>query len=293
MREQGAGDRGQETGDREQGAGGESQISAVLRALDKLAKIGPERVAKEMQTLARATPEQAAELLRFAQRTGDDQDLLDEVRSAVAGSAIGEAGAASLAGLFKGVGNAGVTAGRVQLDLSIARGLDYYTSTVLETTLDDLPDIGSVASGGRYDNLAALYTRQELPGIGASLGLDRLLAAMEELDLVAKTRTTAEVLIPYFDRDRLGDYLRIAAQLRAAGLLVEVFPDPKKLGQQLKYADRRGHRIALIAGAREFDAGECQLKDLATGESRTVPMKDEMAHVIAQVHRVLQTKRVV
>ena len=110
-----------------------------------------------------------------------------------------------------------------------------------------MPKIGSVCSGGRYDNLAGLFTKQELPGVGASLGLDRLLAAMDELKLIEKVRTPAPIFIPFFDPTRLADYLRIAAALRQEGIGVEVFPDPKKLGQQLKYADSRGHSIALIA----------------------------------------------
>ena len=157
----------------------------------------------------------------------------------------------------------------MKLDVSIARGLDYYTGTVFETYLDALPGIGSVCSGGRYDNLAELYTDQELPGIGASLGLDRLLAAMEELGMIEKVATPAPVFIPYFDPARLHDYLRLAAAIRAAGIGVEVFPEPKKLGQQLKYADRRGFRVALIAGGNEFEAGTCQIKDLARPRGKT------------------------
>ena len=176
---------------------------------------------------------------------------------------------------------------RVRLDVSIARGLDYYTGTVFETFLDALPAIGSVCSGGRYDNLAGLYTTQELPGIGASLGLDRLLAAMEELGMVEKVATPAPVFIPYFDKDRLHDYLRLAAALRAAGIGVEVFPEPKKLGQQLKYADRRGFRVALIAGENEFDAGVCQVKDLARAQQQDVPLVPDAAEVIAAVKAIL------
>ena len=102
----------------------------------------------------------------------------------------------------------------------------------------DLPDIGSVCSGGRYDNLAGLYTKQKLPGVGASLGLDRLLAAMEELDLLPKVATPAPVLIVQFDADRLGDYQQMAPHAAAAGIGVEVYPEAKKVGQQLKYAER-------------------------------------------------------
>ena len=103
----------------------------------------------------------------------------------------------------------------MQIDSAIARGLDYYTGTVYETFLTDLPGIGSVCSGGRYDNLASLYTKQVLPGVGASLGLDRLLAAMEELGVLQKTATTAPVLVVQFAAERLGDYQRMARQLRS------------------------------------------------------------------------------
>jgi histidyl-tRNA synthetase len=119
-----------------------------------------------------------------------------------------------------------------------------------------------------------LYTKQELPGIGASLGLDRLLAAMEELDMLPKAATPAEVLVAYFDSERLHDYLQLAATVRQAGIGVEVFPEPKKLGQQLKYADARGFRLALIAGSNELAAGQCQVKDLKSGTSETVALAD-------------------
>ena len=175
----------------------------------------------------------------------------------------------------------------MKIDAVIARGLDYYTGTIYETFLDALPDLGSICSGGRYDNLAALYTNQQLPGIGASLGLDRLLAGMEELGMLPAVSTPAEIFIPYFDEARLHDYLRLAAKLRAAGFGVEVFPEPKKLGQQLKYADRRGFRVALVAGENEFAAGTIQVKNLATTTSETVPLTPDAAELIAALRRLL------
>jgi histidyl-tRNA synthetase len=205
----------------------------------------------------------------------------------VAGSEKGREGVARLADLLKAVTAAGVAETRIRLDVSIARGLDYYTGTIFETFLDRLPTIGSVCSGGRYDNLAALYTNQELPGIGASLGLDRLLAAMEELGLLPKVSTTAQVFIPYFVAERLHDYLWLASQLRAAGFGVELYPDAKRLGQQLKYADRRGFRVALIAGEDELAAGQCQVKDLQAGTSQTVKLQANAEEVIAAVRTLL------
>lgn len=261
--------------------------TAVLRALDKLAKIGAQKVAAELQSVAGATGDQAKQVLGLVQLAGGNDDVLTEVEKLVAGNELGKSGVARLREVLSGVDAVLGANGRVRLDVSIARGLDYYTGIVLESTLDDLPDIGSVCSGGRYDNLAELYTKQQLPGIGASLGLDRLLAAMEELQMIAPVRTPATVLIPYFDAARLGDYFRLAAELRSAGLGVEVYPDCAKLGKQLQYADRRGFRVALVAGEREFAAGECQVKDLSSGQSVTVPLADPPQAVIAEIERVL------
>jgi histidyl-tRNA synthetase len=263
------------------------RATAVLRAVDKLGKIGPDAVAEEIVSAAGATPEQARQVLQLSEIAGTNDEVLRQVESLVAGSETGQAGVARLKEALDGVAAAGVPVGRVRLDVSIARGLDYYTGTVLETFLDALPGIGSVCSGGRYDNLAALFTAQELPGIGASLGLDRLLAAMEELGMVEKVATPAPVFIPFFDPDRLAQYLGLASALRAAGIGVEVFPDPKKLGQQLKYADRRGFRVALIAGGNEFRDGVCQVKDLQTGVKQDVPLEANAASVIAAVQIIL------
>ena len=264
------------------------RAAAVLRALDKLGKIGPEAVAEEMISSAGATPEQAKNVLQLSEIAGDNDAILSRVDALVAGNETGQAGVAKLKEVLDGVAAAGVPAERIRLDVSIARGLDYYTGTVLETFLDALPGIGSVCSGGRYDDLAKLFTAQELPGIGASLGLDRLLAAMEELGMVEKVSTPAPVFIPFFDKERLHDYLRLAAALRAAGIGVELFPDVKKLGQQLKYADRRGFRVALIAGDNEFQAGVCQVKDLETGQKQDVPLEADAASIVAAVTKILK-----
>jgi histidyl-tRNA synthetase len=261
--------------------------TAILRALDKLGKIGPAAVAEEMVSVAGATAEQAGQVLQLTEIAGGNDEMLRQIEPLVAGNEIGQAGVAKLKEVLDGAAAGGMAGDRLRLDLSIARGLDYYTGTIFETFLDALPGIGSVCSGGRYDNLAGLFTSQELPGIGASLGLDRLLAAMEELGMIEKIATPAPVLIPFFDKDRLHDYLRLAAALRTAGIGVEVFPDAKKLGQQLKYADRRGFRIALIAGGNEFQSGVCQVKDLQTGEKQDVPLADNAAGIVAAVKKIL------
>lgn len=262
------------------------QSTPILRALDKLAKISAAKVAEEMIATASATAEQADEVLKLAELQGSNDEILKNLAPLVSGSETGEEGLARLEQVLGGVRSGGVPEERIVIDVSIARGLDYYTGVIFETFLEDLPGIGSVCSGGRYDNLAGLYTKQDLPGIGASLGLDRLLAAMEELGMIDKVRTPAKVLVTFFDRDRLNDYLGLAAQLRAAGIGVEVYPDPKKLRQQLKYADQRGFRAAIIVGSREFEAGNCQLKNLQTGDSQECSLADGAQAVIDAIENI-------
>jgi histidyl-tRNA synthetase len=260
---------------------------AVLRALDKWGKIGPEGVAAELRETAGVTDSQAAEVIHLASVSGTSDEILIQLEPLVASSANGEEGLARLRDVLAGARAGGVPDSRIKLNVAIARGLDYYTGTIFETYLDDLPQIGSVCSGGRYDNLAGLFTQQELPGIGASLGLDRLLAAMEELGMIEKVATPAPVFIPYFDPSRLADYLRLASSLRSAGIGVEVYPEPKKLGQQLKYADRRGFRVAIIAGSNEFQSGTCQVKDLAGGGQQNVPLDPDATSLVDAVKKVL------
>ncbi len=242
------------------------QTSAVLRAIDKLGKVGTAGVAVELGKTAHATPDQIERILTFCGISGSPEAVLAGLRAEVGAAQTGEEGITHLEGLFAGFEAAGCDPDRFALDVSIARGLDYYTGVVFETFLDDLPEIGSCCSGGRYDDLASVYTKQRLPGVGASLGVDRLLAAMEELEIGAATAAAADVLVTMFEPDRAADYLRMATELRRAGLTVEVYPDARKLGAQLRYADGRGHLLAVIAGAREFESGEVRIKHLTTGE---------------------------
>lgn len=246
--------------------------TAVLRAIDKLPKIGPEKVAAEMAATAGTTDAQATDVLRLASLTGTPDQMLSELDQLVAGSEVGTAGVARVREVIAGIAAAGVPTTQVTLDPSIARGLDYYTGMIYETFLDDLPTIGSVASGGRYDNLAETFTKQRLPGIGASLGLDRLLDAMQDLGLMPEARTPAEIFVPLFSDEMLPACLKLCGELRGSGLRVELFGESKKLGKQLQYADRRGHRVAVILGPDELERGECQVKNLGEGSSETVKL---------------------
>lgn len=239
----------------------------VLRAIDKLPKIGEDAVLAEMMEKVGTTEDQGRRVLKTV---GPETDL-DFLAANYGTNDSVQLGVQRLRELFACAATAGIPAERIALDVSIARGLDYYTGTIYETFLTDLPTIGSICSGGRYDNLAGLFTKEKLPGVGASLGLDRLLAAMEELKLLGNEATPAPVLVAQFDADRLGDYLRVARLLRAAGIGVDVYPEAKKLGKQLQYADRKGFQAALIAGSDEFAKGVWQIKLLKDGSSVTVP----------------------
>ena len=253
----------------------------VLRALDKLSKIGRESVAEEMQKTTSASESQVEEILKLAEVKGSNAEVLSQLDPLCDGNELAEEGLAELRAVIDAANSVGVGDQNLQVDVSIARGLDYYTGTIYETFLDDLPSIGSVCSGGRYDNLAQLYTKQELPGIGASLGLDRLLAAMQTLEMLPSTRTTADVMIVQFSKDQLQSYLQMANQLRAAGIKTEVFPDAKKLNQQFKYADRRGFDAVLIAGDDELAAKKVQVKWLADGSQTELSTDGDCESVVS------------
>ena len=217
------------------------QTVGVLRSLDKLPKIGREAVVAEMVEKVATTSEQADSVLKMTELTGSPEAILDQVETMLAGNEQGLKGVQKLRELFQVEREQ--RAFRANGSLSTCPSpadLDYYTGTIYETFLTDLPGIGSVCSGGRYDNLAALFTNQKLPGVGASLGLDRLLAAMEELGGIATASTPAPVLVLLFDAAHTGDYLRIARELRAEGIQTEVSCDPVPSASSWPTPARRG-----------------------------------------------------
>jgi histidyl-tRNA synthetase len=254
------------------------QAIPLLRCLDKLGKIGREKVIEEMVREAQVTAEQAAQVLILAEATGTNDEILNRAEAAFQGTPNEKAvtGLKNLRELLQCCRTVGLPDGRIVIDLSIARGLDYYTGTIYETTLNDLPEIGSVCSGGRYDNLASKYTKQVLPGVGASLGVDRLLAAMEQLKHPWMTgqSTPAQVLVINFDSQRIGDYQRVA------NIGVEVYPEAKKPKSQFEYADKRGFVAAVIAGSDEFARNVWKVKDLTKREEVEVSEMELQSYVL-------------
>jgi histidyl-tRNA synthetase len=260
-----------------------NQATIVLRALDKIDKLGAKAVEKELSEAGILEP-QIAQILQFA-------SILEQLATQLRGNQRAEEGLDRLNVVQKALVAAGVPQERFAIDVSIARGLDYYTGIIFETMLGELPEIGSVCSGGRYDNLAELFTKQHLPGIGASLGLDRLLAALEKLGKIPAQTAPASVFIALFDAERTSDYFELAALVRRNGFSCEVYPDAKKLGAQLKYADQRGFPVALIAGSRELDAGIVQVKDLRNKTSTEVPYRDNPEAFLSALRTMLAMER--
>jgi histidyl-tRNA synthetase len=191
-----------------------------------------------------------------------------------------------LARIVEAIRRFGVPDSAFDVDLKVVRGLDYYTGTIYETTLTDYPELGSICSGGRYDDLASYFTDTRLPGVGISIGLTRLFSKLKEAGLLQPlARTPAEVLVTTMDAKYLDKYLGIAAALRAAGVNTEVYLEPARLGNQLTYADRKGFRVAIIAGENEFGKDVVQLKNLAAKSAREVAF----AEIVPAVQTLLRS----
>ena len=252
------------------------QQTLVLREVDKLDKRGADYVRDTLTGEGfNLTPEVAARILDFVQvrSTGHD-DALARLAALGQGNDELNRGVAELREVLEGVKSLGVPETHYALNFSIARGLDYYTGTVYETTLDDFPQIGSICSGGRYENLASHYTKSRLPGVGISIGLTRLFWQLREAGLVDTAQSSVEVLVSQMDEARLPLYLAIASELRAGGLNTEVQLEPRKLARQFQYADRAGIRFVVIVGEDEEARGVVSVKDLRRAEQFEVVRGD-------------------
>jgi histidyl-tRNA synthetase len=233
----------------------------ILRAVDKLGKIGREKT-KEI-LLESVTDSQADQILGYVEAKGSYLETLAGMEG-YAGGSVEET--ERLRKLYQFAEAVGIE-DRLVLDPSITRGLDYYTGVVFETFLDRLPQIGSICSGGRYDNLATLYTKEVIPGVGASVGLDRLVAALEELGLAGKEERPTEVVILNLDDSLEAHYHTLAQACRRGGLSAEVYPEKKKLGQQFSYAEKKGIPLGIICGESEHAQGVVNLRFLESRES--------------------------
>jgi histidyl-tRNA synthetase len=256
-------------------ADGERQ-AAVLREIDKLDKRGEAAVRDTLMGESFGLDSTVAEtLLAFSRVRAVGHDAAQAALDALgAGTALFEEGRAELRETLAQLRALGVADHRFALNLSIARGLDYYTGIVYETMLNAHADIGSICSGGRYENLASHYTKSKLPGVGISIGLTRLFWQLREAGLIASADSSVDVMVSLMDDSGLDSALALSQRLRTAGLNVETQLEPRKLKKQLEYANRAGIRFVVIRGEDEAARGVVAVKDLRRGEQFEVPEAD-------------------
>jgi len=266
----------------------------VMRTIDKLEKIGPDKVRSILTGELGVADEAAAAVLAFITcpgSTGDKLAFLEQYRGR---NDVFDAGLAELRTVAEYLGAFGVPEENFEVDLTIARGLDYYTGTVYETVLTDHPEIGSICSGGRYDNLAEYYTDKTLPGVGISIGVTRLFYVLQEQHLLSEDLLTAaaEALVIPMDAGCTAFAVETATVLRAAGVRTQVYFEDKKFKQKMAYADRSGIPFALIIGGDEAAAGVVGLKDMAAGTQETLSPA-QAAEKIAAALAERRTRRLI
>ncbi len=268
-----------------QGIGEGEQQNAVLRELDKLDKRGEDAVRMTLAGEGFALSADAIDhLMAFSRvRSSGHDDALAKLDALGNGTPLFEEGRSELREVLQRLRAMGVPEARYAINLSIARGLDYYTGIVYETTLDAHPQIGSICSGGRYDNLASHYTKSKLPGVGISIGLTRLFFQLRDAGLVGSADSSVDALVTLLDDDGLDHALALSQRLRASGFNVETQLEPRKLAKQLQYADRAGIRFVVIRGEDEASRGTVAVKDLRRGDQFEVA-EDQLAQTL-QVER--------
>ena len=252
----------------------------IMRTVDKLDKIGPEKVRTILVEDCALTGEQADEILKFIAITGTNAQVLSALEGYAGRNEIFDMGLAELKAVTANLAAFGVPEENFAVDLTIARGLDYYTGTVYETTLLDHPEIGSVCSGGRYDNLAGYYTDKQLPGVGISIGLTRLFYVLDEQGLLNPELPSAPadaLVLPMTAEP--APAIALAQQLRAGGIRVQLYGEQKKFKQKMSYADKIGVPYAVLLGEDELAAGKCSVKDMRTGEQVTLTPEEAVQFI--------------
>ena len=253
----------------------------IMRAVDKLDKIGPEKLKAILLDDCGLTDAQADEILSFITIRGTNAEVLSALEGYRGRSETFDLGLDELRAVTQYLSAFGVPEENFAVDLTIARGLDYYTGTVYETTLLDHPEIGSVCSGGRYDNLAEYYTDRQLPGVGISIGLTRLFYVLNEQNMLAAGHDSpADVLIVPMTDD-LGPAVRLATGLREAGVRAQLYTENRKFKQKIQYADKLHIPFVAFLGEDEIAAGTVSVKRLATAEQQTLPPEDAAKLILA------------
>ena len=254
------------------------QSGDIMRTVDKLDKIGADKVRQLLLSDCGLTDAQAEEILKFIAITGENRQVLAALGGYTGRSDLFDQGLSELNTVVKYLADFGVPEENFAVDLTIARGLDYYTGTVYETTLLDHPEIGSVCSGGRYDNLAEYYTDRQLPGVGISIGLTRLFYVLGEQKMLNPDLPTApaDVLVIPMTED-LAPAISLSTKLRAAGIRTQLYTEQKKFKAKMSYADRLGVPYVIFLGDDEIAAGLVACKDMTSGEQTKLSADDTLA----------------
>ncbi|MBR4941426.1 MAG: histidine--tRNA ligase, partial [Clostridia bacterium] len=252
----------------------------IMRTADKLDKIGAEKVRAILVDDCEVSGENADAIMEFMAIKGSNADVLAALENYRGRNEVFDTGLDELKAVTENLAAFGVPEENFAVDLTIARGLDYYTGTVYETALLDHPEIGSVCSGGRYDNLAGYYIDRPLPGVGISIGLTRLFYVLDEQGLLnpaAHTASADALVIPMTSES--GAAIALAESLRAAGVRVQLYGEQKKFKQKMSYADKLGVPYAVPLGEDEIAQNKCSVKDLRSGVQVTVS-PEEAAEII-------------
>ena len=262
------------------------QAGDVLRTIDKLDKIGADKVRALLTDTCGVTAEQADEILRFIACPGTSADKLAFLEQYRGRNETFDTGLDELRTVVGYLPAFGVPEENFELDLTIARGLDYYTGTVYETVLLDHPEVGSICSGGRYDDLAGYYTNKSLPGVGISIGLTRLFYILQEQNMISDAVLTApaDVLILPMTDD-LSAAVSLASMLRAGGLRVQLYSEKKKYKAKIGYADKLGIPFVIFLGEDEIAQNVCALKNMDTGEQEAVTQAAALETIRAEIAR--------
>ena len=252
----------------------------IMRTVDKLDKIGADKVRTILVEDNGLTQSQAEEILRFISISGSNSHVLSALEAYRGKNEVFDAGLAELQAVTENLAAFGVPEENFAVDLTIARGLDYYTGTVYETTLLDHPEIGSVCSGGRYDNLAGYYTDKQLPGVGISIGLTRLFYVLDEQNLLNPELpcASADVLVLPMTDDRAAA-IAVAEQLRSQNIRVQLYGEQKKFKQKMSYADKLGVPFAVLLGEDEIASGKCAVKNMRTGQQLLLTVQEAAEHI--------------
>ena len=253
----------------------------IMRTVDKLDKIGPDKVKELLLTEdIGLTGEAADEILKFIAIQGDNGQVLTALEDYRGRNERFDQGLDELTTVVKYLAAFGVPEDHFAVDLTIARGLDYYTGTVYETTMLDHPEIGSICSGGRYDNLAEYYTDKQLPGVGISIGLTRLFYVLSEQGMLngdMNTAPTDVLILPM--TDDLSPAISFASRLRQAGIRTQLYTEQKKFKQKMSYADKLGVPYVVFLGEDEVRQGAVSVKDMISGEQNTLPLDQAVVHM--------------